>query len=510
MNMPNSLSTSKDIPYKWVLICAGINLILAQYWTMKEYLLVLDNSEITILLVTGSFLASCSLGYALPLQKIQRRCRWIFIVFGLVQMSFPWFFKALASAIYRYDIPHFTSLLLGFGILVMAPLYTIFLPYLIEIREKTVPSGRADALAVCYGLELCGGLLGVGIILTLGRVCFPALIILYFLCLSIVIAFIYGSRKILFAAVPVSLCLGVFYAPLDRIGATDFYRSCYNSHDLHVIATTQSIYNRIDVIEEDGGGKSLMFNGREYFNTSDLEAFNEYISGIPSALMPGSRVLIIGTGSLSSVYHASRFASSVDSVEIDSKVVKLTRGLFREYNHINEVGNWTLHIDDAKHFLGSTQRKFDLIILDLVPPVYVQTALLYTREFYELVKEHLTAHGVLSIYTGVWFGSRMFRDLVNSPERTIDAVFPEYLVINSKAADMAFVYASQSLPFGKKELVGHLKLKGRDKEDEVFEPWQVRPIIERKRVISMDNLGIVHEWSPWDFGKVGDKLKGWP
>ncbi|GJQ60341.1 MAG: hypothetical protein SCALA701_31420 [Candidatus Scalindua sp.] len=507
--MPNDWLTSRYIPYKWVLLCAGTNLVLAQYWTMKEYLLVLDNSEITILLVTGSFFASCSLGYALPFQSIQKCYRWLFIVIGIVQLSFPWSFKILASTIYRYEIPHFTSLLLGFGILVMAPLYTIFLPHLIEVREKTITYRYVDALAICYGLELCGGILGVGIILTLGRTCFPVLVVLYFLCLSIVITFITGSKKILFAAVPISLCLGFFYAPLDRIGATDFYQSCYQSHDLHVIATTQSIYNRIDVLQDDAGEKFLMFNGREYFNSTDLEAFNEYIAGIPSALMPGSSVLIIGTGSLSSVYHASRFASSVDSVEIDSKVVELTKELFREYNHINEVNNWTLYIDDAKHFLGSTQKQYDLIILDLVPPVYVQTALLYTREFYELVKQHLTAHGVLSIYTGVWFGSQEFKDIENSPERTVDAVFPEYLVINSKAADMAFIYASSSLPFGKNELAEYLKLKGRDKQDELFEPWEVRPMIKSKRIISRDNLGIVFEWSPWDFGKLTSKLKDW-
>lgn len=250
-----------------------------------------------------------------------------------------------------------------------------------------------------------------------------------------------------------------------------------------------------------------MLNGREYFNPKGLEAFNECLAGIPSALMPGSRVLIVGAGTLSSVYHASRSARSVESVEIDARVVELTRDLFRDYNHLDDVENWTLHIDDAKHFLGSSQQHYDLIIIDLVPPIYIQTALLYTREFYELVKQHLSPHGVLSIYTGSWFGAEMLSKDINPPERTIDAVFPEYLVLNSDAVDMAFVYASAALPFGKEEVVELLKARGTYADDEVFEAREVRPLFDGHQVISMDNLGIVLEWSPWDFHSLVSRFR---
>lgn len=507
---PDVWSISKDIPYKWILFCAGVNLILAQYWTMKEYLLVLDTSEVTILLVVGSFFASCSLGYIVPFKRIQRSFRWVCILVCIVQFSYPWLFKEFAAVLYRYEVPHFTSILLGFGILVMAPLYTILLPYFIEIHEKKSHSKHGNALTACYGLELVGSLAGIGIILTVGRVSFPALVVIYFLCLSTVMTFILGSKKVLFAAVPISLCYGFLYAPLDRIGAEDFYRTYYQTSNIQLIASSQSIYNRIDVLQDYMGDKYLLMNGNEYFNSTDMEAFNEYISGIPSSLMPGSSVLIIGTGSLSSVYHASKFAETVESVEIDSKVVKLTRRLFRKYSHIDEVENWTLHIDDAKHFLGTTEKIFDLIILDLVPPVYIQTALLYTREFYELVKQHLSPNGVLSIYTGVRFGSTSFEDIINVPEKTIDAVFPDYLVLNSKAADMAFIYASPALPFGKKELVDHLKSKGTYGQDEVFGPSEVRPLLKGKQITSMANLGIVSEWSPWDFQEFVFKYRARP
>jgi spermidine synthase len=477
---------------------------------MKEYLLVLESSEITILLVAGAFFASMSLGFTLPFKRIQQNFRWLFTLLCIIQLSFPLLFKEIAVAIYHYEIPHFTLVLLGFGVLVMSPLYTILLPYFIERQERDASSNHKNALPTCYGIELGGGLIGVCLILTLGRISFSALVALYFLNLSIIMAFIYESRKILLAAIPISLCYWFIYTPLDHMGAEDFYKASYTHHDYDLIASTQSIYNRIDVLQDNKGDKLLLMNGREYFNSTDLEAFNEYIAGIPSALMPGSRVLIVGTGSLSSVYHASRFAESVESVEIDPQVVKTSMDLFQEYSHIDEVKNWTLHIDDAKHFLGSTQKQYDLIIIDLVPPIYVQTALLYTREFYELAKQHLSPQGVLSIYTGLWFGSESYEDTVNTSECTIDAVFPEYLVLNSDAADMAFIYASSDLPFKKQELVAHLKATGTYERDEVFEPADVRPTLRGKEVISMDNLGIVLEWAPWDFDPLTSRLRALP
>ncbi len=485
-----------------------MNLILVQYWTMKEYLLVLDCSEVAILLVAGAFFASCSLGFALPFKRIKQNFRWLFTLLCIVQLSFPLLFKEIAVAIYHYKIPHFTIVLLGFGVLVMSPMYTILLPFFIESEERNTQNNNKNALPICYGIELGGGLIGVCIILTLGRISFSALIALYFLNLSIIIAFIYESRKVLLAAIPISLCYWFIYIPLDIQGSRDYYRYNYPGNDL--IASTQSIYNRIDVLQENNGDKLLLMNGREYFNSTDLEAFNEYIAGIPSALMPGSRVLIVGTGSLSSVYHASIFAESVESVEIDPQVIKISMDLFQEYSHIDEVKNWTLHIDDAKHFLGSTQKQYDLIIIDLVPPIYVQTALLYTREFYELVKQHLSPQGVLSIYTGLWFGSSLYNNTVNIPERTIDAVFPEYLVLNSYSADMAFIYASSDLPFNKHELIAHLETTGTYDKDEVFEPVDARKTFHGKEVISMDNLGIVLEWSPWNFDPLISRLRDLP
>jgi spermidine synthase len=59
-------------------------------------------------------------------------------------------------------------------------------------------------------------------------------------------------------------------------------------------------------------------------------------------------------------------------------------------------------IDDGRRFLKRTREKYDLIVIDPPPPVEAAgSSLLYSREFYEVAKEHLKPHGLVQ----AWFPS---------------------------------------------------------------------------------------------------------
>jgi len=49
-----------------------------------------------------------------------------------------------------------------------------------------------------------------------------------------------------------------------------------------------------------------------------------------------------------------------------------------------------VHIDDARHFVLTTRQKFDALTSDPLDPWVKGAAALYTKEFFEKVKEHLT------------------------------------------------------------------------------------------------------------------------
>ena len=52
-------------------------------------------------------------------------------------------------------------------------------------------------------------------------------------------------------------------------------------------------------------------------------------------------------------------------------------------------------VDDGRRFLNRTKEKYDVIIIDPPPPIEAaSTSLLYSREFYKIVTEHLKENGI--------------------------------------------------------------------------------------------------------------------
>jgi spermidine synthase len=56
-------------------------------------------------------------------------------------------------------------------------------------------------------------------------------------------------------------------------------------------------------------------------------------------------------------------------------------------------------IDDGRRFLDGSNEKYDIIIVDPPPPPSAPgSSLLYSREFYDIVKKHLATGGILQMW----------------------------------------------------------------------------------------------------------------
>ena len=77
-------------------------------------------------------------------------------------------------------------------------------------------------------------------------------------------------------------------------------------------------------------------------------------------------------------------------------------------------------IDDGRRFLDRSSQKFDAIIIDPPPPLDAAgSSLLYSRDFYELAKQHLTPGGILQQW--LFYGDKTDRAAIT---RALTDVFP--------------------------------------------------------------------------------------
>jgi hypothetical protein len=118
-----------------------------------------------------------------------------------------------------------------------------------------------------------------------------------------------------------------------------------------------------------------------------------------------ANVLILGAGSGTDVAAALQHgARHVDAVEIDPVIIRL--GKERHPDRPYSDPRVTIVNDDARHFLRTTTKKYDLIVFALIDSLTVQSSFsgvrlesyMFTRESFEAVRDHLTPRGAMALY----------------------------------------------------------------------------------------------------------------
>jgi spermidine synthase len=136
-------------------------------------------------------------------------------------------------------------------------------------------------------------------------------------------------------------------------------------------------------------------------------------------------VLILGAGTGTDVAAALRHgARHVDAVEIDPVILRLGA----EHHPDHPYSDPRVHAinDDARHYLATTARKYDLIVFALIDSLTVQSSFssvrlesyMFTEESFRAVRDHLKPRGVMALYN-------YFREkwLVDRLANTVSDVF---------------------------------------------------------------------------------------
>jgi spermidine synthase len=140
------------------------------------------------------------------------------------------------------------------------------------------------------------------------------------------------------------------------------------------------------------------------------------------------KVLVIGCGA-----GATAGAVSIDEnvetliiAEIEPLVPRVVSEHFGEHNfHVVRNPKTQVVIDDARHFLLTTDERFDAITSDPLDPWVKGAATLYTKEFFELVKSKLNPGGTVTLFVQLYESTP---EAVKSEIGTFFEVFPNGVI----------------------------------------------------------------------------------
>src|SRR5688500_9360330 len=186
---------------------------------------------------------------------------------------------------------------------------------------------------------------------------------------------------------------------------------------------------------------SRLANGDlNYHNAGKVQASSEpqdmrlqRMLGHLTTLIPESpkSVLVIGCGAggTAGAVGSHPMVQRVAIAEIEPLGPEVVSTYFSEHNY-DVVRNPKVHleIDDARHFLLTTDQKFDAITSDPFDPWVKGAATLYTREFFREAKSHLNPGGVMTVFVQLYESGM---PAVKSEIATFLEVFPNGVVFGN-------------------------------------------------------------------------------
>jgi spermidine synthase len=144
----------------------------------------------------------------------------------------------------------------------------------------------------------------------------------------------------------------------------------------------------------EGMGKRLLVNG---VGMTFLTPITKVMAHLPLAIKNDAKTGLIICFGMGTTFRA------MHSWGIDTTIVELSRSVTESFGFFfadsqDVIADPKAHIvvDDGRRYLLRSDRKFDVITLDPPPPIEAAaSSLLYSKEFYDVVKAHLAPNGIL-------------------------------------------------------------------------------------------------------------------
>jgi len=126
---------------------------------------------------------------------------------------------------------------------------------------------------------------------------------------------------------------------------------------------------------------------------------------LPAALHPDLRQALLisyGVGSTAKALTDTPTLERIDVVDTSADILEMSRIIFSDPDEDPlRDPRVRAHVEDARFYLQTTTRRYDLITGEPPPPKYAGVVSLYTREYFELLRERLAEGGMVTYWLPV-------------------------------------------------------------------------------------------------------------
>ncbi len=194
-----------------------------------------------------------------------------------------------------------------------------------------------------------------------------------------------------------------------------------------MLYTGQTKFQSIEIIRSGSFGKLLVLDSKIQSSEVDEFIYHEALVLPPMITHPGPETVFIAGGGEGATLREVLSHNTVKRavmVDIDEEVIAICQEFLPDYSRGSfEDERAEVYYTDAREYLAKSRESFDIIIIDLPEPIEEGPAyLLYTKEFYQLAQNRLTANGIVCVQSG----SAAWTELENlsAVNYTLKSVFP--------------------------------------------------------------------------------------
>jgi spermidine synthase len=378
----------------WSIIGTGISSIAVQLVTIREFLTQFHGNEITISLVLFSWLLLTGLGslfaraFKYSSLAAYASLAAIIALWPLLQIVL---IRDLRESIFVHGAAPGFYQIFSYILLTTAPyciLVGFILPYALKVLQDRGYAFTSGKLYVTDSIgDISGGVL-FSFVLVYWVKPFKTIAFTSSLLILVVFLLLLGSRRYLLLLFTVLFASFFYFFSLN----TGFEKSTLSKQYGDILRYVESPYGRI-VISKEGPQHTFWESGVPFYSDADITHSEEKVHYPLSQLDQVRNLLLVSGGLGETIMEVSKYGPKhVDYVELDPYLT----GVAEELGFIKKASFLTVINADGRHYIKTSNKRYDAVIVDLPDPDTFQLNRFFTSEFFSLTKKILNSDGILS------------------------------------------------------------------------------------------------------------------